>query len=486
MTSGAPAPTVHRPVNSSQDPDLLACFNIMKQASTEQVSTRSERQDDLLQLRRLLLDNRDKIICALRADFRHRAAGETERLELLPSLLGIRHAISNLRAWMAPRRRVGHWATQPSSAKIVPQPLGVVGIISPWNYPLLLSVAPLIGALAAGNRVMIKLSEYCPQFAHLFAEIIEQTFARDKISIFIGDAERSASFSSLCFDHLLFTGSTEIGRKVMRAAAENLTPVTLELGGKSPAVIGRDFSYRRAELRSLVMGKMYNAGQTCVSPDYLLVHKNDEQRLIDAIFAEVTRLYPSLVDNDDYTSIISDRHHHRLSDMLQDATDKGATLHEINPASEPAAAFNTKLPLTLITNATANMRVLQEEIFGPLLPIIRYETHDDAIRYIKTCPRPLAAYVYTRDRGLIRDMERKIVSGALSVNQSTIHVGIESLPFGGVGPSGMGSYHGEAGFMTFSHMKSVYRQRYPNFLALLSPPYETPLRRRAIDILLKL
>jgi acyl-CoA reductase-like NAD-dependent aldehyde dehydrogenase len=350
----------------------------------------------------------------------------------------------------------------------MPQPLGVIGIVVPWNYPLYLTVGPLVGALAAGNRAMIKLSEYTPRFAALFARLAQQTFAADEVAVINGDAEVASTFSALPFDHLLFTGSTQVGHHVMRAAAANLTPVTLELGGKSPAIVGPGADLERAVERILV-GKLLNAGQTCIAPDYVLLPEGKREAFVEAARACAARLYPDLGGNPDYTTIISPRHFARLDGLVGDATRAGARVVPLSQS--PSDPERRRLAPVLLLDVPADATVMREEIFGPVLPLVTYRTLEEAIDYINARPRPLALYLFEKNGGAIDRVMAQTVAGGVSINETLLHVAQEDLPFGGVGPSGMGAYHGEAGFETFSKLKPIFRQSGFNGAGLLKPPY---------------
>ncbi|MFV8755576.1 coniferyl aldehyde dehydrogenase [Nannocystaceae bacterium ST9] len=447
--------------------------------------TRAERRESLDKLLRMLLDNEDRIVAAIHEDFGNRSPDESRRVEILPSVFGIRHALRHLRSWMKPDRRLASWATWPASARVEYQPLGVVGIMAPWNYPVYLIIGPLVAAIAAGNRAMVKPSELTPKTSALLAELIGKTFPADQIAVVNGGPEVAQVFSSLPFDHLLFTGSTAVGRMVMRAASENLVPVTLELGGKSPTIIANDYPIE-GQLDLLVFGKLLNAGQTCVAPDYLLVPEAKQDRIVAEIRRTVAKMLPKLADNADFTAIINERHRARLLAHVDDAREKGATLIEVNPGDESAERFGEtgKLPLTLLLDVDDTMSAMQDELFGPLLPIITYRELDEAIAYVNAHPRPLAAYVFSHDRATIRRVGERIVSGALGINVTTLHVGQDNLPFGGVGPSGIGHYHAHEGFLTFSHQKAVYHQRRPHLLGLLAPPYDVGIKRKMIRMLI--
>ena len=449
-----------------------------------------ERREHLQALLGMLLDNETRIAEAISSDFggagpSGRAIEESRGIEILPTSMALRHAIRHVRRWMRPSRRTTHWATWPSRGRVEYVPLGVVGVISPWNYPVTLALGPLAGALAAGNRVMLKPSELTPNTSSLLAELISTTFAEDHVTVATGGVDVAQAFSSLPFDHLLFTGSTSVGRLVMRAASDKLVPVTLELGGKSPALIDPAFDIRK-EIGSLVHGKLLNAGQTCVAPDYLLVHEDEVDAVVAALREQIALHYPRLADNDDYTAIINERHRERLLGYLDDARDKGATVLDINPGDEAPERFaeHNKIAPTIVLDVDDSMKIMQDEIFGPLLPIRTFTEIDEAIAYVNQNPRPLAAYIYSDRRRVIERYGRRIVSGALSVNATTIHFAQDELPFGGVGASGMGHYHAREGFETFSHPKAVYQQLRPNLMHLVAPPYAGKLKALLIDFLI--
>ena len=430
----------------------------------------AQRADRLHRLKRLVADNAAAFARAISQDFGHRSAHETDLLEVFPSLSGINHALSHGRRWMrGERRATGKWFL-PASSRVTPQPLGVAGIIVPWNYPLYLAVGPLASALVAGNRAMVKLSEFTPAFGALFAELVAKVFAPEEIAVVNGDAGVAAEFSKLPFDHLLFTGSTAVGRHVMRAAAENLTPVTLELGGKSPAIVARGFSMQRAASRILV-GKCLNAGQTCIAPDYVLVPAGSEAAFIAAARACVAKMYPQILSTPDYSSIVTARHFERLTGYLEDAKAQGATVESLAAHGELPDPASRRMPPIALTGVNERMRVMQDEIFGPLLPVVGYSDIDAAIAYVNARPRPLALYLFDDDSARIGDVLARTTAGGVTVNDTILHIAQESLPFGGVGPSGMGQYHGYEGFLAFSKLKPVFRQSRLNGLALFNPPY---------------
>jgi coniferyl-aldehyde dehydrogenase len=452
---------------------LTARFDQLQQQARRQVAVPwSLRRDRLQRLRHLLLRHQHEIASAISADFGHRSAHETQFLEVFTSLQAIDHALRHGRRWMQPQRRATAWWFMPARNQLQPQPLGVVGIITPWNYPLLLSIGPLSGALAAGNLAMIKLSEATPQFGALLEKLIRQSFADDEVIIINGAVSVAQQFCALPFDHLIFTGSGKVGSEVMRMASANLTPVTLELGGKSPAIIGPQADLRHAVTR-IISGKLLNAGQTCIAPDYVLLPKGQEQAFIDCARELVARNYPALNDErlptDDYSSIINERHFARLLDLCADAQAQGAQLH---PLTQRAPHAQTRLlPPQILTQVTAQARIMQDEIFGPLLPLVTYDSLDEAIALINSKPRPLALYVFETDQVALDQVLQQTVAGGVTVNDTLLHIAQEDLPFGGVGASGMGAYHGETGFRNLSHMKPVFRQSRVNGMRLFSPPY---------------
>jgi acyl-CoA reductase-like NAD-dependent aldehyde dehydrogenase len=429
----------------------------------------AERQESLRRLESLILRNTEAFCAALHSDFRARSAHETRLLEVFPSIEGIRHARRNLRGWMKPQRRATGLWFQPGRSRVVFQPLGVVGIVVPWNYPLYLAVGPLVAALAAGNRVLVKMSEAAPATGELFARLVATDFDPALVAVVNGGADVARDFVALPFDHLLFTGSTEVGRHVMRAAAQNLTPVTLELGGKSPAIVGRDIAIEEAAAK-ILYGKCLNAGQTCIAPDYALVPEERVEAFVAAARAAVAKLYPTLLANPDYTAIVNDRHRARLAGYLEDARTRGARVSELNPANEDLSA-SPKLAPALLTGVASSMRVMQEEIFGPILPIVPYRELGEAIDFVNARPRPLALYMFDHDARSIDRVIAETTSGGVTVNETILHIAQEDLPFGGVGASGMGEYHGRAGFETFSKRKAVFFQSRLSGLKLFRPPY---------------
>ncbi|SDT06066.1 coniferyl-aldehyde dehydrogenase [Halopseudomonas xinjiangensis] len=442
-----------------------------------------QRIRQLKALKAALLAHQSQLIEAIDTDFGRRSADETRLAEILPAIEGINYALKNLRSWMKPsRRRVG-MAFQPGKARVIYQPLGVVGIIVPWNYPLYLAMGPLTTALAAGNRAMIKMSESTPATAEVFASMLATVFEDEQVAVITGEAEVGQAFSQLPFDHLLFTGGTGIGRHVMRAAADNLTPVTLELGGKSPAIVSADVPIKDAAER-IAFGKGLNAGQTCVAPDYVLCPAARVDALVEALRRQFSSFYPTLADNRDYTQIINPRQYKRLLDYLGDAINRGARVIEINPAGEDLTQTRV-LPPTLLLNVNDDMKVMQEEIFGPLLPIVPYNSLSEALDYIADRPRPLALYYFGYDKAEQQRLMEQTHAGGMCINDTVFHVAQDDMPFGGVGPSGMGHYHGHEGFLTFSKAKGVYiKQRY-NGARPIYPPYGGALLKMIYKLFIK-
>ncbi|MEX5509093.1 coniferyl aldehyde dehydrogenase [Pseudomonas paralactis] len=431
----------------------------------------AQRQQWLKALRDVLSDERQALITAISQDFSHRSADETLFAELMPSLHGIHYAGKHLKGWMKPSRRAVGIAFQPASAKVIYQPLGVVGVIVPWNYPLYLAIGPLVGALAAGNRVMLKLSESTPATGELLKALLARIFPEDLVCVVLGEADVGVAFSRLRFDHLLFTGATSIGKHVMRAAAENLTPVTLELGGKSPAIVSADVPLKDAAER-IAFGKTLNAGQTCVAPDYVLVPEDRVEGFVEAYSKAVRGFYPTLAGNPDYTAIINERQLARLNAYAKDATDKGATLI---PLYEQGQA--RRMAHSLLLNVSDDMTVMQDEIFGPLLPIVPYRGLDQAFAYINQRPRPLALYYFGYNKSEQERVLHETHSGGVCLNDTLLHVAQDDMPFGGIGPSGMGHYHGHEGFLTFSKAKGVLVKQRLNAARLIYPPYGKSIQK---------
>jgi coniferyl-aldehyde dehydrogenase len=417
-------------------------------------------------LRTLLVDGHAALVRAISDDFGGRAHAETEMLEIVPLIAAIRHARGHLRQWMRDVPRRVDLSLQPARAWVRYEPLGVIGVIAPWNYPLYLTLGPALDALAAGNRVLVKPSESTPAFAALLARLVAERFDADRLAVVPGGVAVSQAMAALPLDHLVFTGSTGVGRHILRAAAEHLTPVTLELGGKSPAIVAPDFAIDRAA-RSIAFGRYLNAGQTCVAPDYALVPATSARRFAERVLAAATHSYPAIADNNDYSAIIDARHHRRLTDAIEEARHKGAEILT-HPA---AAATSAHIAPTVVLGAPDDCALMRDEIFGPVLPVLPYATLDAALAYVRARPRPLALYCFA-DRA---DTQRTILDGATSggvtINGTLLHVAQHSLPFGGIGASGMGAYHGRDGFRRFSHARGVHKAGPVAMVERIGPPW---------------
>ncbi len=441
-----------------------------------------ERADRLRRLQSMLLAHEGEISAAIDADFGGRPATETELAEIWPSLEEIKGALRHGRGWMKPRRAgVGKWF-HPARAEVLPQPLGVVGIIVPWNYPLYLAIGPLVAALAAGNRALVKPSELTPRFSALLQRLCAEAFGPEELCVVTGGPDVAAQFSALPFDHLLFTGSTAVGHKVMAAAAANLTPVTLELGGKSPAVITPGYPMGHAAQRILA-GKLLNAGQTCIAPDYVLLPRGSVGAFIAAAREHVRRGYPQGLADREYCSIVDDRHYRRLLRDVEEARELGARVETLFDTPRDDAAH--RLAPTLLVDPPPIAAAMREEIFGPVLPLVPYDGVDEAMDFINARPHPLALYWFDHDHERIQRALQRLPAGGMTVNDTLLHIAQESLPFGGVGGSGMGHYHGRWGFDTFSKLKPVFRQSRLNGMALFMPPYR-PLMRTLLKLMKRL
>jgi len=427
-------------------------------------------------------ERREEFVQAISDDFGGRAREETLLLEVFPLVDEIRHTIRHVAQWMRPRPTPAGWQFLPGRARVIYQPLGVVGIIGAWNYPMFLSLSPLVCALAAGNHAMLKPPELAPRTGELLARLIADLFPENFVAVVNGGPEVGAAFASLPFDHLLFTGSTRVGKLIMRSASENLTPCTLELGGKSPAIVHRDFPQQTAAER-IMSGKLLNAGQTCIAPDYVMVDADKRDEFVRHAAAAVTAMYPKLVANPDFSRVISRDQYRRLRGLVDDARAKGAVAMEINPAQETANEDNRVFPPVFLWNVSDEMTVMREEIFGPVLPLVTYRSVDEAIDYVNAHPRPLALYYFDNSSKRVETVLARTISGGVTINDTLFHIAQNELPFGGVGPSGMGAYHGFDGFETFSKKKGVFLQSRFNTLGFLRPPYGN-LARRMADLLI--
>ncbi len=464
-----------RPLESDSGRQALERLNAVFAAQTrafdkDRNPSKEARAARLDQLIGALEAHEDKLIAAINEDFGHRSAIESKVADVVVSIGAARHAKRSLGRWMRKKWVMTPMHMMPGGSRIEPQPLGVVGIIAPWNYPVQLAISPAVAAIAAGNRVMIKPSELTPRTSDALAEMIGSTFDEDLFAVVTGGVEVGQAFTELRFDHLLFTGSTAIGRKVAMAAAKNLTPVTLELGGKSPAVIDAGADVEAAAY-AIARGKLFNAGQTCIAPDYVFAPAGKTDAVVDALVAAAKTLHPGIDATDDYTAIVSDRHFERLGRLVEEARAAGARVVEVGDAEKLRA--QRKLPLTIIVDPPATTGIMQEEIFGPILPVLTASSRDEAIARINAGERPLALYWFGEDKAAEADVLRRTVSGGVTVNDTLWHVAQEHLPFGGVGESGVGAYHGDAGFETFSHMKPVFRQSKFSSGRMIDPPYTT-------------
>ncbi|GAB1595141.1 coniferyl aldehyde dehydrogenase [Lysobacter claricitrinus] len=427
----------------------------------------AQRRDDLRRLRAEFRARQSTMDAAIQADFGHRSTHENLIAETLVVIAEIDHALAHLSRWTRPRRAAVGWRLWPARAKVRPMAVGVVGIIAPWNYPVNLALVPLVSAIAAGNHVHLKPSEHTPRTSEWLRDLLAAVFPDDRVATALGGAEIGAAFASLPFDHLLFTGSTAVGRKVMTAAAPNLTPVTLELGGKAPAIVAADFDVDLAASR-IATGKWFNAGQTCIGVDYALIDRTRRDTFVAAVVAQLHARYGDLPASADYTRIISDAQFARLRGYVDEARAAGATV--IAPFGEGDASTRL-LPPTLVLDPPSSLRVMQEEIFGPILPVVSYDTLDDAIARVASLERPLAMYPFSGSRETVQRLVEGTLAGGVTVNDTLLHFGAQDLPFGGIGPSGMGAIHGRAGFDTFSKLLPVFEQRRFAVTDLLRPPY---------------
>ena len=448
--------------------DLAPTLQRLREAWQANKPDQAQRRQDLQRLRDALKRKLDAMATTIAADFGHRSREESVIADGMTVLNDIDHLIKHLRRWMKPRRVGVGWRFLPARAQLRPVPVGVVGVIAPWNYPVNLSLIPLATAIAAGNHVYLKPSEHTPRTSQFLRELLAEVFPADRVAVATGGAELGAAFAGLPFDHLVFTGSTAVGRKVMAAAAPNLTPLTLELGGKSPAIIADDYPIERAAAR-IATGKWFNGGQTCIAPDYVLVPKTRRDALVKALRAEVQARYGEHFDNlGDYTRIINDGQYARLKGYLDDAKQRGIEKVTLAGHADPAQRI---MPPTLLLDPGDDATVMQEEIFGPLLPIKSYRTLDEAIAYINAHDRPLALYPFSHDNATVEKILHHTLAGGVSVNDTLFHFAITDLPFGGVGPSGMGAYHGRAGFDAMSKQLPVLWQARRTGGDLLKPPY---------------
>lgn len=450
--------------------ELLAHFDRLRAAQQKHIPDLRERLYSLKRLAEAIQHYKEEIVSAISADFGRRSRIETMAADIMVTLEEIKHAQKHLRGWMKPERRSISLTFKPARGEIRFMPLGVVGIVAPWNYPFQLAIIPLVNAIAAGNRVMIKPSEFTPRTSELLQKMLGEVFSADEVVTVQGDAAVGAAFSSLPFDHLLFTGSTAVGRHVMAAAAPNLTPVTLELGGKSPALVAPDYPLEHAADR-IATGKCFNAGQTCVAPDYVLVPREKRDEFVKLYLAAVKKRYPTLANNADATAVVNARQADRLRAWLEDARQRGVVIQQHLPDDEKIPEGLEIIPPTVLLDPPEDAMVMQQEIFGPLLPIKSYDSHDQALDYISQRDRPLAFYPFDSNNERLTKTLNRIIAGSVCVNDTLIQFGQHELPIGGVGASGMGHYHGHAGFLTFSKsMPVMYQSRFSG-VKLFDPPY---------------
>ena len=432
----------------------------------------AQRRDDLKRLRAAFKARLDEMNTALQADFGHRSRHESAISDGWTVLKAIDQLLANLKSWMRPQSRSPGWLMLPARAEVRPMPLGVVGVMAPWNYPINLALIPLATAIAAGNSVYLKPSEHTPRSSAFLADLLREVFPDTQVAVALGGPEVAAAFAALPFDHLMFTGSTAVGRKIMAAAAPNLTPVTLELGGKSPTILGEDFPIELAAAR-IATGKLFNGGQTCIAPDYVFVPRAKRDAFVEALRADIAKRFPDGSDFGDYTRVINAGQYRRLRGYLDDAANRGLPVQALLDIDAAKAEAERLLPPTVVLEPGDDAKVMQDEIFGPILPIVSYDRIDDVIAYINSHDRPLALYVFDYDRANVERILTRCIAGGVTVNDALLQFAASELPFGGVGPSGMGHYHAKEGFLNFSKLLPVvYQSRFTGFDFLLRPPYK--------------
>ncbi|NRA52994.1 MAG: coniferyl aldehyde dehydrogenase [Gammaproteobacteria bacterium] len=445
--------------------------------------TYQQRCQQLTALKQALIDHQHQLVSALNQDYGQRPEQDSLVGDIMPCVININYTLKRLKKWMKPQRRSAGLLLAPATVRVEYQPLGVIGIMVPWNFPIMLSMGPLVSALAAGNRAMIKFSEFTPNTNAALIKMLSDVFENDQVASIVGEVDVAAKFSALAFDHLIFTGSTTVGRHVMRAAADNLTPVTLELGGKSPVIIAPDMPMATAVER-LIYGKCLNAGQICVAPDYILCPKDQVNQFIAQYQRQFQKMYGTSNNRPDYANIINEAQQHRLISWLEDAKQKGAQVVSANGQDYDPQSAN--LATQLLTEVNDDMLVMQQEIFGPILPIIGYDNLDQALTYVNDRPRPLALYIMSFDKPTQTKILQQTHSGGVCINDSVFHVAADDAPFGGVGASGMGHYHGKEGFLTFSNARTVLaRGSILNTGKLVHPPYGGLIGKMLIKIFLR-
>ena len=473
----------------TSEAEILRLVNLQKHTHIEEGPMSAERRIDLIDRTiALLVENGEAMVEALMADFGSRSPEGTLATDVGGTLGALKHAKKNLRKWMRPSKRHSMFPLGLLGARtrVDYQPLGCVGNVVPWNFPFNLCFGPMGSIFAAGNRTIVKPSEYTVQSALLTKELCDKYFSEDEVAVVLGGPETGAVFARQPFDHLLFTGATSIAHHIMRAAAENLVPVTLELGGKSPVIVSDSANFKKAAAR-VMTGKTLNAGQICLAPDYVMVPEGKIDEFVGLASGAVENMFPTLKDNPDYTSVINQRHYDRLQGYLDDARGKGAKIVEINPADEDFSQQpHRKMPPTIVLEPSDDMKVMQEEIFGPILPVKSYKKLDDAIGYINDRDRPLGLYFFGNNKEEENRVVNNTTSGGVTVNDVITHIMQDDAPFGGVGPSGTGAYHGFEGFVNFSHAKTVFRQSPLEFAAgALRPPYGARTRKMLSGIIKK-
>ncbi len=442
--------------------------------------TMSKRIARLKKIKTVIIDHTDDIILALSSDYGQRCEQETRVAEIMICIAEINHTLKHIKSWAKPKFSGAGIKFMFCKNAILPQPLGVVGIIAPWNYPFNLAITPLIAAISAGNKVMIKPSEITPHTADIIAKICSLVFKDSEVAVSLGELEVAQEFSELPFKHLLFTGSTAVGKIIMKAAANNLTPVTLELGGKSPVVIDDKYDLKKAA-KSIIGGKFYNAGQTCIAPDYILISKNRKQPLIDALISEIKKCFNTILTSPDYSAIVNKRHFSRLEKIAQSCDSEQC----IWPLGDTKDTDKNIFPPLLVDNPTSDSPVMENEIFGPILPIISTDSITESLNIINSAPNPLTLYIFSNNSQFIDNVLTNTLSGSAAVNETIVHFAQDGTGFGGVGESGMGSYHGKNGFDTFSHLKTVYYQSRLNTNFLVRAPF-TPFKKKVVKLLSKL
>ncbi|MEE2733597.1 MAG: coniferyl aldehyde dehydrogenase [Pseudomonadota bacterium] len=472
---------------SDHSPDIADMERIFKAQRAayraHPMPSAEERISTIKRMKNAIIRHEDALVEAVNRDFGSRCPTETRFVELVSLVEVIKYHVKNVRKWMKPEKRSMPVNMRPAKAKVIRQPLGVVGIIVPWNYPYFLALDAAIAALTAGNRVMIKMSEFTPHSADAMKAMLAEIYPEEQVAVITGEADVGIAFTKLPFDHLIFTGSTNVGKHVMAAAAENLTPVTLELGGKSPVIIHESFPMKEAAER-ISWGKCINAGQTCVAPDYILVHRSQKDEFARVFSDVVSNWYPTKLNNEDYTSVVNERQLNRLKSYLKDAEEKGAKVVPINPAREDFSTSG-KMPMTMVFDTTPDMLIEQNEIFGPLLMVRTYDNLEEAVHYVNDRPRPLALYYFDYDQARVDYVMTHTHAGGGCVNDTLTHVAVEDVPFGGIGPSGMGHYHGYEGFLTFSKSKGIVQKGKINPTKLLFPPWNRRIHKMVLKMAFK-